>query len=94
MRFEFEGDDEAQAFALWTEARQSPLALTAFGPLLEKLRERIAAHATGTTLVGLMVIDALKLSAHADLARKLTDEILAFARTHNETAYLPELQRR
>jgi tetratricopeptide (TPR) repeat protein len=84
---------EAKAFALWLEARHRALDLIAISPLLDDLRRRLKEVATCSTLVALMLIDALRLSGHAAPARELTDEIIAFATVRNETVYLPELLR-
>jgi hypothetical protein len=84
---------EARAFALWVEARRAPLSLAAIEPLLEGLQQRLREVSTCSTLVALMLIDALRLSGHVAHARELTDEIIAFALAHKETVYLPELLR-
>jgi adenylate cyclase len=84
---------EARAVALWAQARREPLELGAIQPMLDRLNERLAEVATCSTLVGQVLIDVLLLSGHLAEARKLTDEIIAFAVAHNESVYLPELLR-
>jgi DNA-binding winged helix-turn-helix (wHTH) protein len=84
---------EARAVALWARARRGPLELAAIQPLLDSLNDRLTQVATSSTLVGQVLIDVLRLSGHLDEARKLTDEIIAFALAHNESVYLPELLR-
>lgn len=84
---------EAKAFALWLAARRGALELAAISPLLDDMRRRLKEVATCSTLVALMLIDALMLSGHAAPARELTDEIIAFATARNEAVYLPELLR-
>lgn len=84
---------EANAFALWAQAQRAPLALAAIEPLLEGLRDRLSAVSTCSTLVGQVLIEVLMLSGHREHARKLTDEMIAFARQRNERVYLPELLR-
>lgn len=84
---------EAKAFALWAEAQRGPLAMTAIEPLLESLRQRLNEVSTCSTLVARVLIDVLVSSGHFEAARNLTDEIIAFAITHNEAVYLPELIR-
>ncbi len=85
--------DEAIAFALWAQAERAPLALAAITPAVEVIRGRLTGIATGCTLVALTLIDVLRISNHTEEARRLTDEIIEFATTHNESAYLPELIR-
>jgi hypothetical protein len=84
---------EANAFALLAEAQRAPLALSAIEPLLDALRERLTQVATCSTLIALVLIDVLRISAHAEQARRLTEEMITFARAHNEKVYLPELLR-
>jgi DNA-binding winged helix-turn-helix (wHTH) protein len=84
---------EASAFALWAQARRAPLALADIEPLLESLRQRLHEVSTCSTLIGLVLIDTLRISGHAAQARQLTDQIIAFALAHNERVYLPELLR-
>lgn len=84
---------EANAFALLAEARRAPLPLTAIEPSLDALRQRLTEVATCSTLVGLVLIDVLRISQHAEEALRLTDEMIAFARAHQENVYLPELLR-
>jgi DNA-binding winged helix-turn-helix (wHTH) protein/tetratricopeptide (TPR) repeat protein len=84
---------EANAFALLAEAQRSPLALSAIEPLLNALRKRLTEVATCSTLIALVLIDVLRASGHRDEARRLTDEIIAFALAHSEKVYLPELLR-
>jgi tetratricopeptide (TPR) repeat protein len=84
---------EANAFALLAEAQRSPLALTSIEPLLQALRQRFTEVATCSTLIALVLIDVLRISGHAEEARHLTAEIIAFAVTHDEKVYLPELLR-
>ena len=84
---------EACAFALWAQARRGPLALAAIEPMLERLQQRLNEVATCSTLVAQVLIDVLRISGHLAQARKLTDEIIAFAIAHNERVYLPELLR-
>lgn len=84
---------EANAFALLAEAQRSPLTLAAIEPMLNALRERLTAVATCSTLVALVLIDVLRISSHTHEARRLTDEIIAFATAHGEKVYLPELFR-
>ncbi|MFZ5891028.1 MAG: ATP-binding protein [Myxococcota bacterium] len=84
---------EANAFALLAEAQRAPLALPAIEPLLNALRQRLTEVATCSTLVALVAIDVLRISGHAEQARVLSDEIIAFAMAHQENVYLPELLR-
>jgi len=84
---------EASAFALLAEAKRAPLALAAIEPLLDALQRRLSEVSTCSTLLALVLIDALRISGHLERARLLTDEIIAFATTHGEQVYLPELLR-
>jgi hypothetical protein len=84
---------EANSFALLAEAQRAPLALTAVEPLLNALRKRLTEVATCSTLIALVLIDVLRISGHSEEARRLTDEIIAFAVAHGEKVYLPELLR-
>jgi hypothetical protein len=84
---------EASAFALWAEAQRGPLALAAIEPLLDSLQRRLTEVSTCSTLVAQVLIDVLRISGHAARARELTDEIIAFAISHHERVYLPELIR-
>lgn len=79
---------EANAFLLAFRAKQAPLALAEIEPVRETLRQRLAGPATGSTLVGLALIDALRRSNHAEAARALADELVAFANARDERAYL------
>ncbi|HEX3598068.1 MAG TPA: AAA family ATPase [Polyangiaceae bacterium] len=84
---------EARAFALWVEAQRGPLTLATIEPLLDGLRQRLKEVSTCSTLIAQVLIDVLRVSGHLAEARKLTDEIIAFAVAHNERVYLPELLR-
>jgi hypothetical protein len=84
---------EANAFALLAEAQRAPLALTAIEPLLNALRQRLSEVATCSTLIALVLIDVLRISGHDEQASRLSDEMIAFARGHDENVYLPELLR-
>jgi DNA-binding winged helix-turn-helix (wHTH) protein/tetratricopeptide (TPR) repeat protein len=84
---------EASAFALWAKARRGALPLSAIAPMLDTLHQRLKEVSTCSTLVALTLIDVLRHSGHAAEARQLTDEIIAFARAHDENVYLPELLR-
>lgn len=84
---------EAKAYALWVSARRGPLALAAIEPLLAGLEHRLTEVSTCSTLVALMLIDALRLSGHVERARALADQIVAFATAHDERVYLPQLLR-
>jgi DNA-binding winged helix-turn-helix (wHTH) protein len=84
---------EANAFALWAQAQRAPLPLTAIEPLLDGFHRRLNEVSTCSTLVAQALIDVLRVSGHAAEARRLTDEIIAFAIAHNESVYLPELLR-
>jgi DNA-binding winged helix-turn-helix (wHTH) protein len=84
---------EASAVALWAQARRGPLALAAIAPMLERLEQRLKEVSTCSTLVAMVLIDVLQLSGHLAHARKLTDDIIAFATAHSERVYLPELLR-
>jgi adenylate cyclase len=84
---------EASAFALWAEAQRGPLELGAIEPMLESLQRRLREVSTNSTLVALVLIDVLRSSGHAARARQLTDEIIAFATSHGEKVYQPELVR-
>ena len=84
---------EARAVALWAEARRGPLARAAIQPLLDGFARRLKEVCTGSTLIAQMLIDVLRISGHLAQARQLTDEIIAFARAHDESVYLPELLR-
>lgn len=67
--------------------------LAAIEPLLGGLRQRLDEVSTCSTLVALVLIDVLRLSGHAEEALLLTDRIIAFATSHDEVVYLPELLR-
>ena len=84
---------EASAVALWAQARRGPLPLSAIEPMLERLQQRLQEVATCSTFVAMVLIDLLQLSGHLEHARKLTDDIIAFATAHSERVYLPELLR-
>jgi DNA-binding winged helix-turn-helix (wHTH) protein len=84
---------EANAVALWAQARRGPLALDAIAPLLDRLEQRLKEIATCSSFVAMVLIDVLRLSGHLAQARKLTDDIITFATAHNERVYLPELIR-
>lgn len=84
---------EASAIALWTHAQRQPLPLRAIEPLLSGLRQRLQEVSTCSTLVGLVLVDTLRVSGHAREARELTDQMIDFANAHNESVYLPELLR-
>ncbi len=84
---------EASAVALWAQARRGPLPLAAIEPMLERLQQRLQEVATCSTFVAMVLIDLLLLSGHLEHARKLTDDIIAFATAHSERVYLPELLR-
>jgi DNA-binding winged helix-turn-helix (wHTH) protein len=84
---------EASAVALWAQARRGPLPLAAIEPMLERLDQRLKEVSTCSTLVAMVLIDVLQLSGHLVQARKLTDDIIAFATAHSERVYLPELLR-
>ena len=84
---------EANAFALWARAQRGKLSLSEIEPILASLRQRLTEVATCSTLVAQVVIDVLRASSHTEQARLLTDEIISFARAHNELVYLPELLR-
>jgi DNA-binding winged helix-turn-helix (wHTH) protein len=84
---------EASAFALWAEAQRGALALAAIEPLLDSLQRRLTEVSTCSTLVAQVLIDVLRISGHTARARELTDEIIAFAISHHERVYLPELIR-
>jgi DNA-binding winged helix-turn-helix (wHTH) protein len=84
---------EARAIALWARARRAPLDLATIQSMLDALHERLHQVSTGSTLLGLILIDTLSISGHHAEARTLTDEIIAFAEAHDEVAYLPELVR-
>lgn len=84
---------EASAIALWAQAEQRPLALSEIEPMLTSLRQRLQEVATCSTLVGQVLIHALSVSGHRAEAQQLTDQMIDFARAHNESVYLPELLR-
>jgi len=84
---------EASAVALWAQARRAPLPLAAIEPMLDALQQRLSEVSTCSTLVGLVLIDVLRISGHTAEARRLTDEIIAFAEAHDEAVYFPELLR-
>lgn len=84
---------EAKAFAMWAKVQRGPVALAELQPLLDDLRERMNAVSTCSTLVGLVLVDALRHCGHEAAARDLTDEVIAFARSRHERVYLPELLR-
>ena len=84
---------EVSAIALWAQAKQQPLQLSAIEPLLNSLRQRLQEVSTCSSLVGLVLIETLSISGHASEAQKLTDQMIDFATTHNESVYLPELLR-
>jgi hypothetical protein len=84
---------EASAIALWARARQGPLPLAAIEPMLDSLQQRLTQVSTCSTLVGLVLIEVLRISGHIQQARQLSDEIIAFATAHNESVFLPELLR-
>jgi hypothetical protein len=82
---------EANAFSLLAEAQRAPLTLNAIMPALDALRRRMTEVATCSTLVGLVLSDVLRVSGHLNEAQALVDEMITFARAHNENVYLPEL---
>jgi hypothetical protein len=84
---------EACAFGLWTRAQHRPLELSEIEPMLSSLRQRLQEVSTCSTLVGHVLIHVLSSSGHHAEAAQLTDEIIAFAKAHNESVYLPELLR-
>jgi hypothetical protein len=84
---------EAKAHALWVSAQKHPLELSAIEPLLEGLNHRLTEVSTCSTLVALMLIDALRVSGHHARALELTERIIAFAIAHGERVYLPQLLR-
>jgi DNA-binding winged helix-turn-helix (wHTH) protein/tetratricopeptide (TPR) repeat protein len=84
---------EASAFALWARAQRGALSLAAIAPMLDVLQQRLNEVSTCSTLVALALIDVLVRSGHAGPARELSDQIIAFARAHDENVYLPELLR-
>lgn len=84
---------EASAFALWAEAQRAPLALAAIEPALDSLKQRLNEVSTCSTLLAQVLIDVLLSSGHAARALQLTEQIIAFAKEHNESVYLPELLR-
>jgi tetratricopeptide (TPR) repeat protein len=84
---------EANAISLWAQAQHQPLELSAIEPLLRSLRQRLQEVSTCSTLVGLALIETLRTSGHASEALQLTDEMVEFASSHNESVYLPELLR-
>jgi hypothetical protein len=84
---------EANAFALLADAQRAPLPLAAIEPLLDALHERLTEVSTCSTLIALVLIDVLRISGHVAEARRLTDEIIAFATAHDESVFLPELLR-
>jgi tetratricopeptide (TPR) repeat protein len=84
---------EASVVALWAQARRAPLPMGAIGPMLERLEQRLKEIATSSTFVAMVLIDVLRLSGHLVEARKLTDDIIAFATARSERVYLPELLR-
>jgi hypothetical protein len=84
---------EARAVALWAQARRSPLELAAIQPMLDSLQERMTQVSTCSTLLGQILIEALRISGHTAEARKLTDQVITFATEHNESVYLPGLLR-
>jgi DNA-binding winged helix-turn-helix (wHTH) protein len=82
---------EANAFSLLAEAQRAPLTLDAITQALDALRRRMTEVATCSTLVGLVLSDVLRVSRHLTEAQSLADEVITFAREHNENVYLPEL---
>jgi hypothetical protein len=84
---------EARAFALWARARRAPLPLDEIQPLLDDLSRRLTEVATCSTLIAQVLIDVMRASGHAAEARRLTDEIIAFAVSRGESVFLPELLR-
>jgi hypothetical protein len=84
---------EARAFALWVAAQRAALSLAEIEPMLEDFRERLGAVSTCSTLVAQVLIDVLRRSGHLAEARRITDVIIAFAESHDERVYLPELLR-
>jgi DNA-binding winged helix-turn-helix (wHTH) protein len=84
---------EASVIALWAQARRGPLPLPTIAPMLERLEQRLKEIATSSTLVAMVLIDVLRLSGHLREARKLADDIIAFATARSERVYLPELVR-
>ena len=84
---------EVKAFGLWLEASRGALEMRVIEPLLGELQRRLTEVATCSTLIGLTLIEVLRTSGHAAPARALTEEMIGFARSHNEIVYLPELLR-
>lgn len=84
---------EARVFALRARALRAPLPLDEIQPLLDDLEQRLVEVSTNSTLVALVLIDALRASGHHARARALTDTILEFARARGELVFLPELLR-
>lgn len=82
---------EARALALWARARRAPLDAATIQPMLDELEERLKQVSTGSTLLGLILIDVLSRSGQH--AEALTERIIAFATAHDEVAHLPELLR-
>lgn len=84
---------EAKACDLTAKARRSPLLLEHIQPMVDSLYQRLTEVSTCSTLVALMLIEALTLSGHFAQATELSDKIIAFALARNEIVYLPELLR-
>ncbi len=84
---------EARAFALFARSRRGPLPIEEIQPLLDDLDQRLVEVSTCSTLVALVLIEALRASGHTAQARALTDKILVFARSHEELVFLPDILR-
>jgi DNA-binding winged helix-turn-helix (wHTH) protein/tetratricopeptide (TPR) repeat protein len=84
---------EARVLALRAKALRAPLPLDEIQPLLDDLDQRLVEVSTCSTLVALVLIDALRASGHEARARALTGTIIAFARSRGELVFLPELLR-
>ena len=82
---------EASAIALWAQAQHRALELSEIEPMLSNLRQRLQEVSTCSTLVGHVLINVLSSSGRHAEAQKLTDEIIDFANTQNESVYLPEI---
>ena len=84
---------QAQIILLCADSHRAPLADAQIVDLLAKFRERVAVFPMGSTAASLMVIDALRRSQRVTEAAALTDEMIAFARAHDERIFETELVR-
>jgi DNA-binding winged helix-turn-helix (wHTH) protein len=84
---------QAALLVAWARAGEEPMPPAAAAELVRDVRDRAARLPMGTTFVALPVIDLLRRAGYPDQAAALVDEMLAFARDHDERMVEPELLR-